>query len=86
MLHGREPSGAEGGFAVATDSSSLSSSSSCLADVDETMSTSSRKSPSMWKERDCWSAELEGEMEKLDPWIPKGGPLVSSNGAYKRRR
>ena len=35
-------------------------------DVDEAMSTFSRKSRSMEKERDWWSADLEDEMEKLE--------------------
>ena len=67
ILQGREPSGAEGDFTVATDSSSFCSCSPSFAhDVDEAMSTSSRKFPSMKKERDWWSADLEGEMEKLE--------------------
>ena len=80
---------------MATDGFSFCSSSSSTAyDVDEAMSTSSRKSPSMGKERDWWSADLEGEMEELevegsfsvaeggsmDP-ERKGGPLVNSEGA-----
>ena len=35
-------------------------------DVDEAISTSSRKSLSMEKERDWWSADLEDEMQKLE--------------------
>ena len=66
ILREWEPSGAESGFAVATDGSSFCSCSPSMAyDVDEAMSMSSRKSPSMNKERDWWSADLEGEMEKL---------------------
>ena len=99
ILQQWEPSGAEGGFAVATDGSSFCSCSpSVTYDVDEAMSTSSRKSPSMVKERYWWSADLEGQMEKLeaegsfsvaesgsmDP--ERNGPLVSSDGALKRRR
>ena len=34
-------------------------------DVDEAVSTSSTKAPSMEKERNWWSADLEGAMEKL---------------------
>ena len=67
MLQEREPSGAEGDSNVATDSSSFCSCSPSLAhDVDEAMSTPSRKSPSMVKDRDWWSADLEGEVEKLE--------------------
>ena len=48
MIQGMEPSGAEGGFAVATDTSSFCSCSPSMAyDVDEAMSMSSRKSPSV---------------------------------------
>ena len=54
-------------FNVATDSSSFRSCSPSWAhDVDEAMSTSSRKSPSMVKDRDRWSADFLGEMEKLE--------------------
>ena len=54
MLQGGEPSGAEGDFSVATDSTSFCSCSPSLAhDVDEALSTSSRMSPFVGKERDC---------------------------------
>ena len=57
----------ESEFAVATDGSSVCSCSLSVAyDVDEAMSMSSRKSSSMGKKRDCWSADVEGEMEKLE--------------------
>ena len=75
MLQGREPPGAEGDFTVATSSSSFCSCSPSLAhDVDEAMATPSAMSQSLAKERDWWSADLEGEMEKLqaEPWILKG--------------
>ena len=39
---------------------------SLAPDVDEDLSTSSRRSPSQEKERDWWSADLEGEMEMLE--------------------
>ena len=54
-------------FSGATDSSSFGSCSPSMAyDVDEAMSTSSWKSPSMERERDWWSVDFEGEMEKLE--------------------
>ena len=60
-----------------------SCSSSLAHDTGEAMSASSRHPPSIKLERDWWSADLEGEMEKLevdgsfpwlkaDPWISKG--------------
>ena len=50
VLQESEPSGAEGDVIVASDSPSFCSCSPTLAhDVDEAMSTSSRKSPSMGK-------------------------------------
>ena len=53
------------------------------------MPTSSMKSRSMEKERGWWSADLKGEMEKLEVEgsfsVNEGGPLVSSDGAYERR-
>ena len=62
-----EPSGAEGGFSEAIDSSSFGSCSPSLApDADEAMSASSWTSPARWKERDWWRADLEGEVEKLE--------------------
>ena len=81
ILQDCQPSGAGSGSAVAADgSSSFSCSPSMAYDVDESMSTSSRKSPSVGKQSDWWSADLEGEMEaggrsprpKADPGIPKG--------------
>ena len=65
MLQGMELSGAEGGFSP--DSSSFGSGSPSLAqDADEAMSAFSRTSSAKWKERDWWSADLEGEVEKLE--------------------
>ena len=67
MIQEMELSGAAGHCARALDNSSFGSCSSSLAhDTDEAMSTSSRKSPSMRKERDWWSVDLEGGMEKLE--------------------
>ena len=65
MLQGMGLSGAEGGFAGAKDSSSFLFFLT-LCDADEAMSTSSRMSPSRGKEREWWSAGLEGEVEKLE--------------------
>ena len=53
MSQGMEPSGAEGGFSGAIDSSSFGSCSPSLAhDADEVMSASSWTSPARWKEGD----------------------------------
>ena len=98
MLQVREPSGAEGDFNVATDSSSFCSCSPSLAhDVDEAMSTSSRKSPSMVKDRDWWSADFLGEVEKLevegsfslpkaDSRTPKGRRTIGQLGRCLRKK
>ena len=60
LLQEREPPGAEGDFTIATGSSNFCSCSPSLVhDVDEEMSTPSR-SFSWRKERDWWSADLEG--------------------------
>ena len=49
------------------DSSSFGSCSPSLAqDADKAMSASSWTFSAKWKERDWWSADLEGEMEKLE--------------------
>ena len=62
MLQGKELPVAEGDLTVATGCSFLRSGSPSLAhDVDEAMSTSSRKSTSMGKEGNWWSADLEDE-------------------------
>ena len=67
MLQGRELSAAEGGFSGACDSSFFGSCSHSLAhDTDEAVSAFSWTSPAKWKERDWWSADLEGGMEKLE--------------------
>ena len=66
MLQGKELPVAEGDFTVATSGSSFRSCSLSLAlDVDEGLSTPSRRSPSLGKDRDGWSTELEDEMEHL---------------------
>ena len=78
-----EPSGAESGFAVATDGSSFCSCSPSMAnDADEAMSTSSRKSLH-GKERDWWSADLEGELEKLEV---EGNFSVAEGGSMDPER
>ena len=78
------PSGAGSGFAVATHGSSFCSCSPSTAyDVDEAMSTSSRKSPSLEKARDWSSADLEGEMEKLEV---EGSSSVAEGGSRDRER
>ena len=84
MLQEREPSGAEGDFNVATDSSSFCSCLLSLAhDVDEAMSTPSRKYPSMVNDRDWWSADLEGEVEKLEV---EGSFSVTEDGSMDPER
>ena len=66
MLQGKELPVAEGDFSVATGSFSFRSCSPSLAhDVDEEVSTPSRRSPALGKERDWWNADLKDEMEKL---------------------
>ena len=66
MLQGQELPVVEGAFTVATSSSSFRSFSPSVAPgVDEEVSTPSRRSTSLGKERDWWSADLEGEMEEL---------------------
>ena len=52
-------------------------------DVDEAMSTSSRKSPSVEKERDGWSTDLESEMEKLEV---EGSFSVAEGGSMDPER
>ena len=84
MSQERDPSGAEGDFSVATDSTSFCSCSPSLAhDVDGALSTSSRKSPSVGKERDWWSAGVEGEMEKLEV---EGSFSVAEGGSTDPKR
>ena len=62
-----EPSGAECGFTNGTGISfSVLARPHMARDVDETLFLSSRKSDSLKKERDWWSADLEGEMEMLE--------------------
>ena len=103
-----------GQWSGAHDNSSFGSCSSSLAfDTDEAMSASSKMakdaeevmSESSWtalakgKERDWWSNDLEGEMEKLEvtgPWSgTEGGsvgpkwedvPQVGSHKNHKRRK
>ena len=71
MLQGTEPSGAEGGFTGDIDSSSFCSCSPSLArEADEAMSASSWTSPARWRERDWWSADLEGGFSG-----PEGGSM-----------
>ena len=66
MLQGKELPVAEREFTVATGSSSFRSFSPSMAPGEEVeMSTLSRESPSLERERDWWSADLEGELEKL---------------------
>ena len=98
ILQQWEPSGAESGFAVATDGSSFSSRSPSTAhDVDEAMSTSSRKSSSLknekrlvaltWKVKwRSWRSKEVFLWQQADGSRKEGGPMVSSEGAYKRRR
>ena len=65
MLQEKELPVAEGDFTIATSSSSLCCCAPSLAhDVDEEVSTPLYQALSMGKERDWWSAGLEGEMEK----------------------
>ena len=57
----------EGDFSGALDSSSLDSCSPSVAqDADVAVSASSWTSLAKWKERDWWSVDLEGDMEKLE--------------------
>ena len=92
MLEGKELPAAEGGYTAATGSSSFRSSSpSVEPEVEEGMLTPSRGSPLVERESDRWSADLEGEMEKL---LPLAGPSIwmgrrttgHSDGAHKRRK
>ena len=61
----------------------MSASSKMAKEADEVMSALSWAALAKGKERDWWSIDLEGDMEKLedagpwsgpktDPWIPKG--------------
>ena len=74
MLQGREKSGAEGDFTVATDSSSFRSCTPSLAhDVDEEVSTPSRRSPP-WGRKVKWRSWRSKEVFLgllADPWIPR---------------
>ena len=79
-----EPSGVEGGHTRAIDSfSSCSCSPSVAYVVDEAMSTSSRKSLFMEKERDWCSANFPGEMEKLEV---EGSFSVAEGGSMDPER
>ena len=71
---------AEGGYTVATGSSSFRSFSPSV-EPEEGMLTPSRESPSVERERDWWSADLEGEMEKL---AVEGSLSVAASG-FKHR-
>ena len=74
MLQGKELPGAEGDFTVATGSSFRSCSPSLARDVNEEVSTLPRRSSSLGKERDWWSADLEDEREKLPSRLPLADP------------
>ena len=71
----------------------MSASSKMAEDVGEAKSESSWTALAKGKERDWWSIDLEGEMEKLEvtgPWSgTEGGsldPQVSSDRSCKRRK
>ena len=96
MTQGMELSGAEGDSSGALDSSSWDSCSPSVApDADDAMSAWSWTSPAKGKDRDWWSIDLEGEMEKLEVEghvqdrrrirgsQRAGGPLASSDNDYK---
>ena len=65
-------------------------------DADDAMSPSSWASLAKWKERDWWSVDLEGEMEKLDVEggfsraeggsVDLKGKQVCSDKSCKRRK
>ena len=94
MLQRLESSGAVGQRSGAFDNSSFGSCSSSLnfntdeamsasskmaQDADEAMSESSRTALAKGKERDWWSIDLEGDMEKLEVvglWSGTGGGSV----------
>ena len=65
-------------FRGAFDSSCFGSCSPSAHDADEAMSASSWASPAVWKKRDWWSADLEGQMEKLEV---EGGSSTTEGGS-----
>ena len=66
MIHEMVLSGAVGDFSGALDNFSLDSCSPSVAqETDDAMSESSWTALAKGKERDWWSVDLEGEMEKL---------------------
>ena len=84
MFQEREPSGAESGFAVAqTVPRSVLARSLLRVTRMKQCPRLSRKSPSMEKERDWWSAGLEGEMQKLEV---EGSLSVAESGPMDPER
>ena len=81
MPQGKELPVAGGGYTVATGSSSFRFfSPSVEPGVEEGMLTPPRASPSVERERDWWSANLEGEMEKLA--VPGSLSLAASGSKH----
>ena len=67
MIQGVELSLAAGHFSAALHCSSVDSCSPSVAqDADDAVSESSWTSLAKGKQRDWWSVDLEGEMEKLE--------------------
>ena len=61
----------------------MSTSSRMAQEVDEAMSETSWTALAKEKERDCWSIDLEGEVEKLEvrgPWSVTEGDSVEPKG------